>query len=338
MIRRDDHGQRGQARIKHCQPAPARSERADDGDGDEDRPADMHGRHGGQLVRVKAADGRVDRLVVNHGGVDQAGTRQHPGRRYRQQLHQEAQSGERHQGGAPSAVVAAMPDEQPYEARDQNREVQGVVVEIEELDEQRVRQEDMLERGLARQPEGPLELQIQRDRLSAPSGPISANEPASCHSAKRPRTRALSLVKVATEVSFGLRAALQRNGQRRQSGCGPRGLPPAQLKVNHARGLAGRSAISRGQDYGEMTASRRRDPAQANTARQRAHRIAAISPRHAAVAPQSEVCGCPTGTNRAESTGDQPGRAGDAVGRPGAERRRRSARCRAGQPALQGAR
>jgi len=158
MIGGDDDGERGHDRVRHGEPAPPAPERGDDRGRHEDGPADVHGRHRGQLVRVQAGRVGVNRLVVHDGRVDHPGAREHAGRRDRHQLDEQADTGEGHQRRAPAAVVGPVPDEQPDHAGDQNREVQDVVIQVEELDQQGMRQEQPLQPGLARHADGPLEL------------------------------------------------------------------------------------------------------------------------------------------------------------------------------------
>jgi len=96
--------------------------------------------------------------VVEHGGIHQPGARQHPRRRDRNQLDEQAGAGEGGQRGAPADIVGPVPDEQPDQAGNQDREVQGVVVQIESLHDQRMRQERLLQAGLARQVQHALEM------------------------------------------------------------------------------------------------------------------------------------------------------------------------------------
>lgn len=158
MIGGDDDGECGHDRVRHGEPAPPGPERRDDRGRHEDGPADVDRRHRGQLVRVQAGRVGVDRLVVRDGRVDHPGAREHAGRRHRHQLDEQADTGEGHQRRPPPAVVGPVPDEQPDHAGDQNREVQDVVIQVEELDQQGMRQERPLQPSLARHADGPLEL------------------------------------------------------------------------------------------------------------------------------------------------------------------------------------
>ena len=158
MVGGDHHSGRGHDRVSHGDPPPPAPERADDRDRHEDGPADVHRRHRRQLVRVKAGHRAVDRLLVEDGRVDHSGARQHAGWCHRYQLNDQAQTRKDHERRAPPAVVSPVPDEQPDHACDQHREMQGVVVQVEELDEQRMRQEHALEPRLARHADVALEL------------------------------------------------------------------------------------------------------------------------------------------------------------------------------------
>ena len=157
MVGGDDYGERGHDRVRHGQPAPLAPERADDRDRHENGPAHVHGRHRGQLVGVEAGHVGVDRLVVDDGCVDHSGARQHAGGRHRYQLDDQAEAREGHQRRAPPAVVRPVPDEQPDHAGDQHGKVQDVVVQVEELDEERMRKKETLQPCLARQANVPLE-------------------------------------------------------------------------------------------------------------------------------------------------------------------------------------
>ncbi len=85
--------------------------------------------------------------------------------------------------------------------------MQSDVVQVEELDEQRVRQHQPLQGRLAGQPRTRSACQIHCARPSAPPGPITANEPASCHSANSPIISPLSWAATAIPVSRGRSAA-----------------------------------------------------------------------------------------------------------------------------------
>jgi hypothetical protein len=194
----------------------------------------MNGRHRRELVGVEPGHVRVHRLVVKDGRVDHAGLRQHPRRRDRDELDQQAEAGERDERRAPPAVAIPVPDKQPDQARNQDGKVQRVVVEVEELDQQRMREEHSLERGLARQPDHALEV---------PDPPGSGKRAARPHDGER-----------ASEIPQGEQAQQQSgllrdhggSSQARapgeahghasaaQRGRGHRRLRPAQVQVDHA--------------------------------------------------------------------------------------------------------
>ena len=118
----------------------------------------MHRRHGRQLIGVDPGIWPVDRLPVVERGVDHAVTGQEAGRRDRDQLDEQGAGGKQHNRGAHLPVPAPMADEQPDQAADQHGEVQHRVIEVERLDQQRVRQEHPLDRRFARQGDRPLEM------------------------------------------------------------------------------------------------------------------------------------------------------------------------------------
>jgi len=157
MVGGHDHGEGGHDGVGDREPAPPASQHGDDRDRHEDGPADMHRWHRRQLVGVEARCVAVDRLVIQDGCVDHSRARQHAGRRHRDQLDAQAQAGESHQGRPPPPVVGPVPDEQPDHAPDQHGEMQDVVIEVPELDEQRMRQKKPLHPGLVRQAHVPLD-------------------------------------------------------------------------------------------------------------------------------------------------------------------------------------
>ena len=166
MIRRRHDYQRGDRRVEHRQPPPPAPGRGDHRDGDDQRPADVHRGHRGELVRVDP-ERAVHRLPVHRGGVDKPGAGEHPRRRDRDELDEQGHPGEQHHGGPDLPVVPAMPGEQPDQAADQHREVQHRVVQVERLDDQRVRQDEPLHGGLAGQVQDPL-------RVPQPAAPGQA--------------------------------------------------------------------------------------------------------------------------------------------------------------------
>ena len=177
MVRGHHDRQRGHDRIKQRQPAPARPERGDHGDGDEDGPANMHRRHGGELISLESAGGRVHRLAVTGRRVYHPDRRQHAGRGNRNQLDQQAQAGECDQSDPELGVPISVPDEQPDQARDQDREMQDVIVEVEYLHHQRMRQDQPLQGGLARE--------VKR-ALGVPEPACPASRPVRPHQRVRP--------------------------------------------------------------------------------------------------------------------------------------------------------
>jgi hypothetical protein len=110
------------------------------------------------LVGFEPARRRVDRLSVRGGCVEHPDARQHPGRRDRNELDQQAQAGEGDQRGPELAVPLPVPGEQPDHAADKHGKVQDVVVEVERLHKQWMRQDQPLQTGLAGQVQHALRL------------------------------------------------------------------------------------------------------------------------------------------------------------------------------------
>src|SRR3954471_21104468 len=105
----------GEDGMEQRQPPPRTGADEYDGQPDDDGPADMHRRHGRQLVGRPASEGGVHRLVVHEPGIDEPGAGKQPGRRHRQQLHEQAAQGE-HGDGVPHAGVGiTVAHEQPHQ-------------------------------------------------------------------------------------------------------------------------------------------------------------------------------------------------------------------------------
>jgi hypothetical protein len=179
VIRGYHHGQRRHQRIGQREPPPSAPGNTDHGDCDNNRPPHVHRWHRRVLVRLqRAVAPGVDRLSVPVRGVHQPGAGQQPRRCHRDQLHEQTGRGENDQDGPDPRIVRPMPPVDPDQAADQHREMQHVVVQVEQLHQQRMRQERPLRRRLARQVQHPLQM----------PEPASPRRPASrTHDGERPR-------------------------------------------------------------------------------------------------------------------------------------------------------
>jgi hypothetical protein len=223
------HGQCRHHGIAQCEPPPLAPRDTDHGDCDDNRPSHVHRRHRRVLVRFqRAVAPGVDRLPVPERGVDQPGTGQQSRRGHRDQLNEQACRGEHHQDGPDPRIVPAVPPVHPDQAADQHREMQHVVVQVERLHQQRMRQERPLHRRLARQVQHPLQV----------PEPPSPGRPASrAHDAERPRelpqrVQSEQHARLDQRRRYPPRAAEQPDGH--QAASDDRRVRPGKHEVRHA--------------------------------------------------------------------------------------------------------
>jgi hypothetical protein len=96
--------------------------------------------------------------VVEERRVHDAEARHEAGRCDRDQLDEQAGAGRERHGVADLRVARAVKGEQPDEEQDHGRDVSDRVVDVGRLDEQRVGEHEALDRDLARQVHGPLDV------------------------------------------------------------------------------------------------------------------------------------------------------------------------------------
>src|SRR5215469_9013889 len=180
-----------------------------------------------------------------------------------------------------------MPHKQPDQACDQHRKVEQVVIQVEELNEQRMWQKDALNGRLARHLEYTLDMPDPASPAERSAGAHEGKGAGVLPERKQPHDERGFLGK---ERSWGqprLVSCPQRRTRERQARRGAGGLAPAQFEVDHLRRPArvGRWGTGRMvtrprlRPGGGKTSSRRwmPYPAQLATAR------AADAPRSAAV-------------------------------------------------------
>ncbi len=111
----------------------------------------MHRWHGRELVGDAATYGPVDRLVVELRGIHKSERREHARRRHRNQLDDQADPREERDRVPHGPVAIAVTDEEPDQEDDERWHVHDGVVAVEELHDQRMGQNRLLERELARE-------------------------------------------------------------------------------------------------------------------------------------------------------------------------------------------
>src|SRR6266571_318103 len=105
-----------------------------------------------------AAADRVYRLAVDLRRVDEPDAGQHARWRHRHELYEQARGREDHKYGADPLVPRTVGGEEPDQEDDKRGEVHGRVIDVERLDDQRVREHEILDERLAWQVPGTLEV------------------------------------------------------------------------------------------------------------------------------------------------------------------------------------